>query len=240
MERNWQWMMTGKHPCASDYLAIGDKFQFAHVFSKWIERGYDVVNSKKPVKKTFYQWRFWTQEARRDYMACGVIKDSCDAFGRPYPILIIGAGHLSSWEKQWDLLPFACEAIWLQMEYMLSKDIRDSLRLGEQLKSIKMPKPDWPDYLLRRQNIKGLDNEMKITMEKAISQFSDGTDLYFEIKNADINSHFDIICIYHNLLRLKQSSPPYAIFMGGSIERLYAVCYRRSLLTNDFIKLWSM
>jgi len=57
-------------------------------------------------------------------LVCGVVRDSVDRLGRPYPLLVLGTGSLREWESHWDLLPYACLPVWQRIEYLGASSLR--------------------------------------------------------------------------------------------------------------------
>ena len=125
VERRWQWLAHGKHPSARDYFKIGADFPLGRAFSEWAGKGYEGIVTKNRSVSGQASWRFWTREARRDHVVCGILRDSSDAFGRPYPLLVMGSGPVAGWDTNWDLVPFACENAWVQMEYLSARPFID-------------------------------------------------------------------------------------------------------------------
>ena len=83
---------------------------------------------------------------RKGFLACGLLRDSSDSLGRPYPLLIIGSGSLQGWEERWDLLPLACERSWEQMESIATGTFLDFEHLQEEVRRIEPPRPQWSGF----------------------------------------------------------------------------------------------
>ena len=151
-ERRWQWAAYGKHPAAKDYFKVGQDFPLLNSFSGWIENGYQVLASKNNPIKARRSWRFWTRESRKENLVCGIVRDSNDSLGRPYPLLIIGTGPLKDWLSQWDLVPLACEKAWGQMEYLSAKTFGDLRELEEEVQDISPPAAEWLELARKRES----------------------------------------------------------------------------------------
>ena len=158
-ERRWQWAAYGKHPAAKDYFKVGQDFPLLNSFSEWIESGYEKLASRKNPASMRCSWRFWTREARRENVVCGVLRDSTDSFGRPYPLLIMGTGPSRDWVNEWDLVPLACENTWGQIEYLSTRTFSDLKRLEEEVQNIRSPAAEWSDLAKRRESFSGLTSE---------------------------------------------------------------------------------
>ena len=122
----WHWVMCGKHPAFKDYFHLGQKLPMVTALSEWIEKGYRGVAGSKVSPANLLSWRFWAGGMDRDTLLCGVLKESTDSVGRPYPLLVAGSGPLNGWKTRWDLVPRACEQSWSQMESPFHADLSQS------------------------------------------------------------------------------------------------------------------
>jgi len=89
----------GKHPVAMDYFHLGTSAPLVNAFGAWIENGYQKVVSPARNGLALHSWRFWARGIQKGHIACGVVRDSSDSTGRPYPLLVMGIGKLPGWEK---------------------------------------------------------------------------------------------------------------------------------------------
>jgi len=143
----WSFAAVGKHPAARDYFRLGNRSALSDGFADWVAGGYASFSAaggkESPSPRSF---RFWARGAGPGALACGVLRDSSDAVGRPFPLLILGCGAVEGWEKRWDALPQACEGAWGQMEALANRSLRDLKRFEEDLAWIRPPQPDWERY----------------------------------------------------------------------------------------------
>ena len=95
----WKWAAFGKHPVAGDYFNAGPDDPFFQAFSGWVENGYRQVCSGRKNSTDLYSWRFWAKGHQKDSLMCGVGRDSFDTIGRPYPLVVMGAGILPDWQR---------------------------------------------------------------------------------------------------------------------------------------------
>lgn len=244
----WRWAAFGKHPVASDFFRFGEDIPLTKGFSDWVKKGYETLTSKKNGSPVVYAWRFWVRSPQKGSIACGVIRDSSDSLGRPYPLLIIGTGPLPDWEANWDFLPFACEGTWNQIEYLSSLVANDFKRLEADVYRIKPPQPDWSDFDGKRRslgshgpnsNTNDLSSNLRDMEEKA-SSASDRAELIVHLDQNPLNDQFAQVSLWHYLLKNHTKAAPYSIFMGGTVERVYLALFRRALTTGDFVQLWSL
>jgi type VI secretion system protein VasJ len=235
VERRWQWSASGKHPVAKDFFAIGADFPLARAFSEWVGRGYDALAPLGRSGSTHALWRFWTREARKDHVVCGILRDSRDALGRRYPLLIMGSGPLPDWDKNWDLVPYAYENVWAQMECLSTKSVADLTTLGTEIQEIKPPGADWGALLTQR---KHFDDAFLAGLGERLHRLSEADP--FLCLDGQPYDALDLAGICHHASREEAKSPPNTVFMGGTGQHTYFAVFRRALSTSDFATLWSV
>ena len=209
-------------------------------FSGWIENGYQVLASKDNPIKARRSWRFWTKEARKENIVCGVVRDSNDSLGRPYPLLIIGTGPLKDWLGQWDLVPLACESAWGRMEYVAAKTFGDLRELEEEVQNIRPPAAEWLELARKREGFGELGSLHLSELGGTMSGLSERMECFLPLDQMPPRDHFELIGLCHSLVRARIEAAPSAIFMGGTVEKPYVAFFRRPLAPSDFISLWSI
>ncbi len=234
-DRRWGWSAYGKHPAALDYFRVGDDLPLAGALSDWIDRGFASLALKDRPTISLCSWRFWIREGAGDGLTCGVIRDSADGAGRPYPLMITGSGPLPGSTNNWELMPFACEHVWTRMEHIASRPFSDVTRLEEELQTIPPPRGDWDGF---REQGKGLSAKTTEIMERRIRAISDENP--FLSLDGETGDHFAAINLCHHLLQLKNGVPPSTVFMGGTGERSWFVPFKRAITKADFVELWTV
>jgi type VI secretion system protein VasJ len=234
VERRWQWSASGKHPAAKDFFTVGAELPLARAFSEWTGRGYGELPRKGADSATHLSWRFWTREARRDHVACGVLRDSVDAVGRPYPFLVMGSGPLAEWDNNWDLIPYVCQNVWTQLEYLATKGLASAKALETELQGVRSPVADWDGHREKRERFKDFPLE---ALKERLSRLSD-TNSFLSLDRQPYDQ-LDLAGICHYLSRQNMKSPPNVVFMGGTVEHTYFAVFRRALSMADFARLWS-
>lgn len=229
---SWQWSAFGKHPVATDFFRLGEEAPLLKSFSDWVEKGYQAFVSKKGNAQSLHAWRFWARGSQKGNIACGVVRDSSDRVGRPYPLLIMGTGSLNGWADHWDLLPFACEKTWDQIEYLSAFAVNDLKKMEHEVRYIRPPHPGWSDFETKRKEL----NEM----EKQVSFRSDQTEIILDLRMNSNHDQLTQVNHYHTLIRARIKAAPNVIFMGGPLERTCLALFRRPLQISDFIQLWSV
>ncbi|NOZ70015.1 MAG: DUF2094 domain-containing protein [Deferribacteres bacterium] len=238
----WNWTAYGKHPSAKDYFRLGPETPLSKSFSDWVDRGYRDVVSRDDSGREPVAWRFWARGAGRESLACGLVKDSSDSLGRPYPFLIIGSGCLKDWEDRWDLLPIACEKPWGSIEYISARAFDDFRALETAIRNIRPPFPDWTEFSRKREI---LISKSDCSAEPGSPQWRAGGSPGGEggiirLDRKTFHEQCALISVWHRLLRRSDNTAPNAIFMGGTFERSYMAFFKRPLLTGDFVRLWSI
>lgn len=222
----WQWIACGKHPAAKDYIRLGNQSSLGGTFFEWIEQGYARICLDNPGLGRVL-WRFWLRGTIRGQLSCGVMRQSGDAIGRPYPLLIMGSGSSPSWEECWEHLPFACANVWNQADALSSIEFETVPKLLQGLERLTAPAEilqddTLPPVLPLRALIGNIGSEFGLfSLEAPNGSF---------IATAAA-MHLSL------LLKNKNASPPVAIFIGGG-ETAWLAFMRRPLKTGDFTTLW--
>jgi len=240
----WSWAAYGKHPSAKDFFRIGCSFPLAAGFADWVRKGYVAPSERGGYGPVGYSWRFWARGKNTDDLVCGLLRDCSDSVGRPYPLLIIGSGNLASWEKHWELLPWACEDAWRHMEYISAKRFDNLEKLEAELLCTKPPCPDWQTT---HPVSRGADNSgvlSRISMVLAGQVKKDAVTLSLnDLGSLTVNSKHDdiqeLVLSMSSAMKTGFVKTPGAMFIGGTIERASAVFFYRALKTDDFEMLWS-
>lgn len=244
---DWQWAAYGKHPTVRDYVSLGDHLPLVKTLSTWIDKGFEVVRARTGGAPRYCSWRFWAGGAGGDALTCGLLRDSRDGAGRSYPFLILGSGSLNRWKDHWDLLPFACERLWNQMEQATVK-MYDSLRTMEsELQRIQPPSPMWLEYAKEKEALCGVQTasesqqfqEAVAAMEQQAQSLGNATELYVPLQQWPSVDPMAVVGCCHLLLKTQQPTPPNVVFMGGTPADVSLAIFKRPLTANDFVRLWS-
>jgi len=246
--RKWQWAVRGKHPSVKDYFTLGEDFRLFRAFSDWMEKGYRGLPSRRPSSKDLLSWRFWAGGMEKDNILCGIIKDSSDSVGRPYPLLMAGTGPLKGWQSRWDRVPDACESVWNQMELISARMFRDLKQIEGELRGIRHPDPDWlglsgngsgaPEQAVAcgKQGAEGAGGAGPA--DAGMSGMAAGAEV-FVLPDEEKDYH-EMICSCHSFLKARLSEAPKTVFVGGYTSRTYLASFRRPLTADDFVRLWSV
>lgn len=247
-ENDWQWVAHGKHPAARDFFSLDRGQPLQRALSEWAEKGYGILSKKGVVPGTARSWRFWARGVRKHMLVSGLVKDSCDLIGRPYPLFLMGAGTVKGWEAHWDLVPLACEGIWSQAEYVAARRHRDLEAFKEDLRLLKRPYAKWPELVKVRDESRqeGLIPEKKPSMaevpeieEKAGGLIERGH-LLVTLEAQTFREQSALINLWHFHLKSRLGTIPNAVFIGGGPNQAYLSVFMRALAPADFVTLWSV
>jgi len=234
----WQWEVAGKHPAARDFFALGQRSLMAEAFTDWIRRGAEsLVTISKDLLVRPCSWRFWAKTPQNGILACGVIRNSCDSVGRPFPLLVMGTGKLADWEENWELLPFACEALWYQMEQLASKNYASFELFHEDVSRLRPPLKDWQKMKLEKSVLAATDVSAINFHFQPVSHEGDQT-LLLPFQDIGHYDFFAMISSAHSQLKMKVSAVPNSLFIGGLIEQPGLAVFKRPLSGQDFTRMW--
>ena len=242
-EQRWRWAACGKHPIAGDYFRLGHSFPTARIFADWMEKGYPASSGRETEGcsvATACGWRFWAAGERKN-LVCGLVRDSNDSFGRPYPLLVVGEGPMEGWEEAWENVPSACERAWSYIEYCVTKSIRDLGQLEREILNTPAPSADWA----------GSGGMPFVSLDPASAPAGNALDFVvpvcrcaeydlFQLNAEHACGNIDAVAVLHRMLKNRQPAVPKAFFVGGSFEKTCAICFKRSLRYADFSTLWSV
>jgi type VI secretion system protein VasJ len=232
----WKWAACGKHPAAKDYFAFRVEIPLMMAFSQWVQRGYREFAGSN--KKAYGQssWRFWSRGTSKGELLCGLLKDSSDSIGRPYPLLVMGSGVIKGWENGWATLFQALGPVWNQMEQISSWRFDYLGRLEDAVANLpasvpneRDPKPAEPTG----------QPETQTARRKAL-QLAEERELWVFLDEGSTMDPASTARMWGVLLGEQGIGPPNALFVGGIPERHALALYKRSLNVSDFTRLWSL
>lgn len=243
----WRWSAFGKHPAAADYFRLGEGTPFVEGLTKWVESGYRLLTGTGGATPPFCSWRFWARGFGRESLVLGVVRVSSDSLGRPYPLLVMGSGPLEGWEERWDLLPFAGEQSWCQIEYLATNTFDDLKKLEAGLRTLRPPTAAWEELETRRQGLNRLGSPRDPyasfldlpELERLAAAHAGKGELHVSLDRGPVDDKIILVSLWHLLAHNAAKGVPNALFMGGTLERSFLAAYRRALAPGDFLHLWS-
>jgi len=243
----WHWAAHGKHQAAGDYFRLGGDLPVLNAFAAWVRQGYQAAAAKRAPAAGYRSWRFWAKGSARGQLVSGLVRDSSDSHGRPFPLLIVGSGPLSGWEEDWDLVPFACEGGWNQMERLGAKGFETVRELEAELGKIRSPAPQWPAFRTERD---GLGDRLAPAagappgavlegLKRRAAELARETEVHLSLDEGTALDQFTLASLWHSLIRETGGQAPHVAFMGGSQEGSFLLLFRRALVPTDFVHLWT-
>jgi type VI secretion system protein VasJ len=246
--QDWQWAAFGKHPAAKDYFRVGENTPFIEGLFGWIEKGYRNLSDDVNASPDFCSWRFCSREAGKDSLVCGVVRLSSDSFGRAYPLVIMGSGALRGWQENWDLLPFACEKTWRQIEHLASGLYSSFNKLEEEIQVIRPPIANWPGLAEKRRELNAFGSPLDPyasfldlgDLKKQAAAGKGRPEVFVSLDRGPCADKILHVSLWHLLLRESLSVFPNVLFMGGTLEKALLALFQRPLKPTDFTLLWSV
>ena len=234
----WNWSAAGKHPAARDYLRLGAPSPLMEALADWAAKGYDERLRSGAPPRSMYSWRFWLRGAKKGNLICGLIRDSSDQIGRPFPLMIAGEGGLKGWEKEWISLPDRLSRIWKKLEYIAAHRFDHAGDMEASLNELDPPAGSSPAETAARNDrpAGGLADQMAVCREQL---FSSG----FGMITVDQISGMDTdttITRCHLQLTGCCNEIPRGVFMGGTPEHIFMAVILHPLSNADFIRLWTV
>ena len=247
-EQNWQWAAFGKHPTAKDYFRLGQESPFVEGLFGWVEKGYQLLTTNENATPDFCSWRFWVREAGKNSLVCGLVRVSSDSLGRPYPLVIMGSGPLKNWQDNWDLLPFAAERTWRQIEYLAANLFTDFKKLEEEILTIRPPDANWSGHADKRKALNRVGSSLDPyasfldirELKRLAAANAEKAEVFISLDRGPCDDKIMHVSLWHLLARESLKALPNAMFMGGTLDKAYLAVVKRPLKPTDFIQLWSV
>lgn len=240
-KQRWEWSVCGKLPLAGDYFQVGSNAAILNAFSDWVKNGFHLFITRKSHAVSQYSWRFWAKGQDRETLVCGIVKDSSDNIGRPYPLLISGTGSLKNWLNYWELVPFVLDNTWKYIENLSITRFADFNQLEKQARMITPPRPQWLEFssqINKEREPGGYPSDQLI--ESVVKEFSQKDELLIPLSNRIASDSFLQACSWHLSLKQNLKDIPNLVFMGGTLDKASLSIFKRPLVYTDFVKLWSV
>ncbi len=233
--KSWQWMARGKHPGLKDYFSLGASSPLLTAICDWIEKGYRGLTERVDPAGRCMAWRFWVGGHKPGAIVCGIVRDSSDSVGRPYPLMILGMGNLQGWEKSWQALPLSFEKTWVQMEAIATRLTRDLKELQGDVSHLASPQVQ----PLGRVSMAGAHRDDG-SLNSLAGGPGDTEDTVF-IPITGLTPGEEALDIRALMLQVSAaySGIPKAVFLGGHPACPMAAIFRRPLQPHDFTRLWT-
>ena len=233
--RQWRWAASGKHPVARDYVSIGRQFPLAAGFSDWVAKSYPLLRRQTP---TPCCWRFWARGTAGDEIACGLLRESSDRIGRPFPFLVMGSGPLPGWAEHWDRLTLVCADLWGEMEKLSVKPLRALPDLEEALHGLRAPLPEWGGAPAGITDLPPTDAADYDRCRGQLGELAQKDAGFVVLDRFEQERDGELVFIGDALKRHGKGAPS-SMFLGGTPDSAFLAFFRRPLSVADFSTLWS-
>jgi hypothetical protein len=147
----------------------------------------------------------------------------------------MGSGPLADWDGGWDLVPYACENVWTQIEYLSARPLADLKALEEEVRNIRPPIGEWQEFAERRGRFDTLPVQ---ALSERLHHVSEADP--FLCLDRQPYDQFDLMGVCHYLSKMSAKSTPNVVFMGGTVKHTYFALFRRALSTSDFVRMWTL
>jgi len=218
----WTWGASGKHPVVKDYIVIGRETPLLRTLSRWVEDGFGRVGASSDL----HSWRFFARAGGSGDLSCGLVRDSRDSVGRPFPLLVVGSGGLAGWDRSWERLPAALDALWSRIEFICTKRAYDLAELKADISVLPAPVLDYGSQ------------DAPVPGEGVGPELKPGCICSVPLAGSD--DHIEEAVRILAGMRVGSSITPDAVFIGGTSGRSFLVAYGRTLSSDDFVGLWTM
>jgi type VI secretion system ImpM family protein len=229
----WDWFVWGKHPGVTDFVCAGTQTPLFQKFTKWVDTGFSKVDTTLKVKSRYCSWRFWSKGGGGD-VVCGLVRNSCDSYGRSFPLLYLGTGRLADWTRNCSLLPFALDSIWKRFEYVAASRYDTVRGLSDALQLIQPPEPLWRQYQHR------IYSGPNLCIHGGVDTKIFGTTRLCEIDCRVSENLPQDLCFCSNVVATSDNGSPTAVFIGELGSRIAVAMIDDLLKPSDFAWLWSL
>jgi type VI secretion system protein VasJ len=213
----------------------------------WVDKGYAGIEGKKKGMADASSWRFWSKGFGPGALVCGVVRDSVDGLGRPYPLLVLGTGALREWEGNWDLLPYACLPVWQRIEYVGAQRYEEIGRFESAIRGLHPPVPEWADFSARRDREVAVPEARSGTSGPDVASDRERDDAipgdasrFIRLDGGNGRDPLSAAVGWQTRLRRDDAEAPNAVFFGGTLARAYLGVFRKRLSTHDFARIWNV
>ena len=119
--------------------------------------------------------------------------------------------------------------------------------LEDEIRRISPPYPQWSEFVKEKEGLWEAHEapgshgfpEIMATVTEQVRSLENATELYIPLKQWSLFDPFALISCWHSLLKAHHRETPNVVFMGGTPDGVCLAVFRRPLVPNDFVRLWS-
>jgi type VI secretion system ImpM family protein len=229
----WNWFVWGKHPGVPDFICAGEQTQLFQRFTRWVDTGFSRISAELKSKSRHCSWRFWSKGAN-DQVVCGLVRNSCDSYGRSFPLLYLGSGGLENWQRNCSLLPFAFESVWKHFEYAAAARYESVARLNETLQTIEAPVPQWRLYQER------IHSKPVLHTHSICDETVENNKRLYRLNCQFPEDLPHDLSFCSNIVAATKLALPTAVFISEVDEHIAVAIIENMLMPAEFAWLWSI
>nr|WP_319490564.1 type VI secretion system-associated protein TagF [uncultured Desulfobacter sp.] len=220
----------GKHPAFDDFFSIQVESPITRALVAWIEKA---VGQHPPAhqKATSCSYRFWTKGIKNYDLTLGLVRDSSDRMGRPYPLLITAGVAIKNWQKTWQDIFSIFEPVFRTFEASAAGRHDDFKSFETELRNINVQRVNapgktvdkLPHSILAFYKQDGKENRLSLPVSKLLAAF----------ENTGVKP--DTWGFFK-----KYPPIPGAVFLGGVPDMPMIHMFNRPLRAQDFNRLFEL
>lgn len=224
----------GKHPAFDDYFNLNMDFPLANALSVWVENGVKRISSNRDQNQV-RSYRFWVRGIKKHELILGIVRDSSDRMGRPYPLLILCNGQVKEWENSWHRIFFVFEPVFRAFEELTASRYDNFKEFETRLTRIR-----YPENVLARKP----DSEQAMKLAECMKVWfrQNKTQEALCLPIANLLPRFSAPAGDQQESKprffKKKAESPGAVFQGGLMENPMLTMFTRPLRQGDFVDLF--
>jgi type VI secretion system protein VasJ len=220
----------GKHPAFDDFFNLNIGSPLAAALSSWVKNGAKLAGNQE-AHKMVHSFRFWMRGIQRDELVLGLIRDSSDRMGRPYPLLIMGKGIVENRDKRWQHIFCGYESVYRAFEELAAFRHEDFRAFETKLSRVGF---------VASSSRHDPDGSRLADVIPAWFRMNRGKE-WMTLPIASLLAKADSIPRAGEDRGMFRKKPevPAAVFLGGVPENSVLTIYRRPLNTYDFSRLFN-
>lgn len=210
----------GKHPAARDFISTGPSSALIERIGAAVDEGYSLAYNEAAISRS---WRFFVRDERKNVVAIGILKDSQDAVGRRYPLIVAGSGEIDGWDTNWEDTFSRYSHQYSQIEYLCAKKLGSLDELKAGISRFAEP------------HVSAAGKSLYPALNTVVKN---DLQLFIPLTEGDEEQLSGQVSAYLSNLKKVRPESPAAVFVGGTFERSWLCVFRDKLTGGDIKKLW--